>query len=291
MRWRVTFGDTFFPFFGIKDAVLLFTRRMSCLTLAQKLLERVDAVSEFLGMDVSNVAAPEKKPPRNKREFDLSKAISTLMRHDCNPDLYDANGRMSMASLLSILSPGKKYTAEEIITLIRKETGTDKRHGWENTDGIDYVYCYQGLEKKYFTPDGPIERDLLYGAALVDALDEPLFHSTKSEAAVGISAGGLRPGNRDVHMWTQSGEKKGRVRRRKTDRIDGGALAGLSMSDSRDVIFKIDMQRAMDNGIKFWKAGNGVVLTDTVIPVEFLTPREMGDDEDIDWDDTFFANV
>jgi hypothetical protein len=39
----------------------------------------------------------------------------------------------------------------------------------------------------------------------------------------------------------------------------------------------------------FWQAGNGVVLTDKNIPFQFLQKRVI--DEDIDWEDDFFAKT
>ena len=151
--------------------------------------------------------------------------------------------------------------------LVIAEDGSSKRHGLDGTG--NYVYCYQGLKSSYFTPGGPIDRDKLYGPRLTRPLQEPVFHSTADTSVAGIDREGLNPSDRDIHMWTRDGEKKGRA--------------------EFTTVYKIDMAGAMDYGCVFWQAGNGVVLTDKNIPFQYLQKRVI--DEDMDWEDDFFAKT
>ena len=245
---------------------------MSCLGLAVGLLvDGMDGVDRFLGMDVASAkgAPREKKSPAEKRASELSHAMSKFMRHTCDAKLYGDDGRMKIEDLIAGIKPKGKdaaaYTAEEVRALVGAEEGSSKRHGLDETG--NYVYCYQGLKSSYFTPAGPIDRDKLYGLRLTDPLQEPVFHSTSDASVAGIDREGLNPSDRDIHMWTKEGEKKGRA--------------------DFTTIYKIDMAGAMTHGCVFWRAGNGVVLTDKNISFQFLQKRVI--DEDIDWEDDFFA--
>ena len=240
------------------------------------LVEKMNGINRILGMQsggvetVKSVSTREKKTPEEKRASELSHALSKFMRHTCDAKLYGADGRMRIEDLLKgIPKPKGKdaaaYTAEEVRALVRAEEGSSKRHGIDTTG--EYVYCYQGLKSSYFTPVGPIDRDKLYGTHLTSPLSEPVFHSTSDVSVAGIDREGLNPSDRDIHMWTKDGEKKGRA--------------------DFTTIYKIDMGGAMAHGCVFWKAGNGVVLTDKNIPFQFLKKQVI--DEDIDWDDEFFA--
>ena len=237
------------------------------------LVDGMDGVDRFLGMDVASAkSAPrEKKSPEEKRASELSHAMSKFMRHTCDRSLYGVDGRMKISDLVAGIKPKGKdaaaYTADEVRALVRAEEGSSKRHGLDETR--NYVYCYQGLKSIYFTPSGPIDRDKLYGPCLTDPLQEPVFHNTSDASVAGIDREGLNPSDRDIHMWTKEGEKKGRA--------------------DFTTIYKIDMAGAMGRGCVFWKAGNGVVLTDKNIPFQFLQKRVI--DEDIDWEDDFFAKT
>ena len=241
------------------------------------LVDGMEGVDRFLGMEVAGAkSAPtrEKKTPEEKRASELSHAMSKFMRHTCDAKLYGADGRMKIEDLLKdddFPKPKGKgvlpYTAEEVIKLVEAEAGSSKRHGLDESK--KYVYCFQGLKSSYFTPDGPIERDQLYGPYLKSPLLEPVFHSTSDTSVDGINREGLNPSDRDIHMWTKEGEKKGR--------------------SIFTAIYKIDMAGAMRHGCVFWQAGNGVVLSDKNIPFEFLQMQKI--DEDIDWEDDFFAKT
>ena len=237
------------------------------------LVKKMDGVDKFLGMEVpvdfKTIRVP--KSQDEKKASKLSHAMSKFMRHTCRKELYGDDGKMKIKDLLEGINPKGKdavpYIADDVRALVGAEKGSSKRHGLDTTG--EYVYCYQGLKSSYFTPDGPIDRDKLYGAHLSTSLSEPVFHSTSDVSVAGIDENGLNPSDRDIHMWTREGEKKGRA--------------------DFTTIYKIDMAGAMARGCVFWKAENGVVLTDKNIPFKFLQKRVI--DEDIDWEDDFFAKT
>jgi RNA:NAD 2'-phosphotransferase (TPT1/KptA family) len=213
------------------------------------------------------------------RDRNLSQALSNYLRHSADPSLFDSGGWMTVSDFVDGVAAGMgsepPYTKDEIHALIFSQEKQDLRHEWNVVGGTPYVRCFQGHNADYFIEKGGnINRDHLY-TRFDTPPPYPVFHSTTIEAAAGIRGAGLLPGGddgRDTNMWYPGGEKKGR----------GFERTPLTV--------KINLRTAMREGIPFWRAGNGVILTNEPIPPEHLTFFEVVNGE-VPWDDEFFTAV
>ena len=231
---------------------------MNSLSLAvEQLEEGMDSVDRFLGMDAvdggmslggktpKGGGGKGEKPARDPYRK-TSGALSKFLRHDVDLSDIDSSGRVRM----DVAELELKLNAEDIRNCIMAQT--EQRMGMETDGGVEYVFCYQGHDNRYFdSENGPIQRNLIY-KALPASFGYALFHSTKESNVESINTYGLRPAKRDVHMFASNNKKKGR-------------LSALS-----NALFKVNFKFAIRDGFEFWVAGNGVILCENVIPPRYL---------------------
>ena len=182
----------------------------------------------------------------------LSRSIVKLCRIDADKHglVHRPDGCLRADDITRVLRK-PDVTDEAIIGIIDSQEPEDRRLGYKLDGGFLWVYCYQGLLSKYMAPDGVVDPNLLYERVTCGGMDGPLFHNTFDKHAEAILAEGLKPINRSVHLWGAKSPKKGRKR--------------------AECMFVVDTQRLMtETDIVLYLAGNGVYLTDSTIPPEYL---------------------
>jgi len=146
------------------------------------------------------------------------------------------------------------YGANEPAIFIENKntTGKNDRHQYTTLEGELWIRCMNGHRSDFYGDGvGKIKINKIFEA--LDWNEEPrAYHDTKFANIEGIDKYGLINKERFVHLWTESGEKKGRK--------------------NMDVRYTVDVKAASSGGIRFWKAANGVVLVDGSIPRHFILP-------------------
>lgn len=226
--------------------------------VTRAMLQAAKRLGVMLQADVSS----NSKAATEKADIKLSRNMARVLRHDehfartTRPD-----GCVPVDWLLK-QQGFSQTTNADIERVICNQDNEDLRFGLKIEDTGKYVYCFQGHDAKYYAPHGPIQLDQIFRR-----LTSPIeaIHSTRSEYVNNILKHGLMfqlpegfqgPGKRHearfVHMWNRTNSiKKGRK--------------------NADAWIQVDMATAMEQGIEFYIAGNGVILATASIPSQCLS--------------------
>ncbi|WP_300073232.1 RNA 2'-phosphotransferase [uncultured Ruegeria sp.] len=169
-----------------------------------------------------------------------SKFLSLVLRH--RPDeidlQLDKQGWARVDDLLRKLKKAnRKLSRDELFRLVES---SDKRRFTLSEDGLR-IRAAQGHS---------IDVDL--GLAAQRPPDE-LYHGTASANLDSIFSDGLNPGQRrQVHLS-----------------LDPGTAEGVGQRHGKPVVLRVEAQRMFEDGFEFFRADNGVWLTDKV-PAVYL---------------------
>ena len=207
---------------------------------------------------------------KSSLDSNISRWLSKSIRHvsDKLNLTLDAYGRVPMQELVEALNTllgqkilesfGHLVTESEVIAVIDAQDPENLRHSWVCVEGKILVSCFQGHAAKFYEPYGPIKFDCIW-----EEITTPIkaFHNTKAEFLESILLKGLMFTNpllkptgeagRFVHMYNADSEKKGRLHSTAT--------------------VEVDMGRAMANGVRFFMAGNGVIIATEPVPADCLS--------------------
>lgn len=174
----------------------------------------------------------------SNRDVTISKALSYVLRHGAEKHnvAIDERGYIKVSDLLALQTfKSKKTTLEDITRVV--DTNAKKRFALEERDGHLYICATQGhLMARVDTGNlQPLDST---------SLPEQIIHGTTQSALAKIRAsGGLsRMGRNHVHC---------------TDSVN---LTSGFRASSNALIY-IDGPRSLQEGIKWYRSANGVVLT------------------------------
>lgn len=182
---------------------------------------------------------------QKEKENKISKTMSWILRHGLiDLDLEINNkGSITMETLLNIQQMKDLNATEEIVKKII-ETSDKQRFNIECIDGKLMVGANQGHKKEI--------GELLDNNSLMEELKEGLdlcVHGTYNNFIDKIIKEGLKPMTR-THIHFAMGYPKDNV------------ISGVRKTC--EVFIELDMKKAMDDGIKFYKSNNGVILTNGI---------------------------
>jgi RNA:NAD 2'-phosphotransferase (TPT1/KptA family) len=179
----------------------------------------------------------------------ISKAIVQKLRHE-KKIIMQKDGFVDIDNLKTFLSDFVKsnFTIENIKKSYLKQKESGKQSGkqrWELKQECDkyYVRVFQGHSKS-------VGENIEEFQEFQELLSDPftVYHGTMNKCVHTILEKGLKPMSRQhVHMASE--------------------LSGVRQNS--EVILQIDMENAMKNGVKFYRALNGVILSKD-IPSEFI---------------------
>lgn len=179
----------------------------------------------------------------------LIKSLSWFVRHnlhnirDATPDAY-----VPIATVLDFLHDDDRFrtvTAAGIERIVRE--CPKQRFHITHRNGRKFIRAQQGHSKE--------SAAVTDTSQIHDMVDEPqryCVHGTSRAAYTKIKDEGLSNKKR-VHIHFASSED---------------AVSGFRRSS--EVLIHIDMEKAMGDGIRFWKSGNGVLLSEGIHPNIFL---------------------
>lgn len=167
----------------------------------------------------------------------MSKFLSLVLRHEPQAIglTLDANGWADVGELIAkAAKAGKHYTPELIAEIVAT---SDKKRFTLSEDGTR-IRAAQGHSVEVDLGLAPVEPPVV------------LYHGTASRSVASIRAEGLRPGSRQqVHLSP-----------------DKETARKVGMRHGAPVVLVIQSGRMHANGIAFFRADNGVWLTDHVPP-------------------------
>ena len=173
----------------------------------------------------------------------LSKLICKILRHDAELKKLpiNINGYMKIEILINYLNKIKNFTQvnfNDIQEIVNKDK--KKRYSLKKINNYIYIRANQGHSIK------KIKLDLI---EIIDFNDIPIcIHGTYLNKIEIIKKEGLSRMNRNhIHMSINLPEL--------SDQIISG------MRQSCNAIIWIDVEKAMDQGIKFFKSENNVILS------------------------------
>ena len=181
-----------------------------------------------------------------KNNIEISKSLSYILRHGAL-ELglnIDEGGWVSIEEILS-LKQLKHVSLEQIEKIV--EENDKKRFELENFK----IRAVQGHSK--YVGEKINEEELL--EEIIEPL-EKCIHGTTKNAWELIKNSGLNKMNR-MHIHFSIGEPD-----------DENVISG--MRNSSQILIYIDMEKAMKNGIKFYKSKNNVILTSEIITPDFF---------------------
>jgi len=183
----------------------------------------------------------------NKKEKErhnkISKTMSYILRHgliELELD-FDNKGRITIDTLLNNQQMKDLNANEDIVKLII-ESSDKKRFNIEEVDGKIMIGANQGHNKDV--------GELIDNDILLEELKEPVdkcVHGTYNKFIDQIMKEGLKTMTRK-HIHFSIGYSD-----------DNKVISG--MRKSCDIFIEIDMKKAIDDGIKFYKSYNNVILT------------------------------
>lgn len=171
----------------------------------------------------------------------ISKTMSCILRHraiDMNLNM-DSSGRILLKDLLNTREMKKLNVTESIIKHI-VDTNDKKRFSLEIIDGNLYIKANQGHSERF--------SNIIEDEKLLTKITIPCkaVHGTNRESYQKIKISGLKPmGRMHVHFASENG------------------VSGIRKYSN--VLIEIDMKKAMEDGIDFFRSDNGVILTKTTI--------------------------
>ena len=184
----------------------------------------------------------------SKHDVRLSKMLSKLLRHDPKDLTLQPDGFAKVKQILN-LTAFRKYNAADIVRVV--EGNAKQRFSLQGSGGKLLIRANQGHSIKTIDQEQLLTR-------VHDPSEIPVcVHGTYLKAWPVIQATGLDKMKRNhVHMAVGAPES-------------GHVVSG--MRNSCQIIIHIDVQKAMEDGMIFYKSSNGVVLTEGVIlPCYFL---------------------
>jgi putative RNA 2'-phosphotransferase len=175
---------------------------------------------------------------------EISKFLSYVLRHAPQSIglSLDANGWASVDDLLARAPAGGQ--SFDRATLERVVAGSDKKRFTLSEDG-SRIRAAQGHS---------VEVDLAIAPMIPPAM---LFHGTATRHMEAILAEGLKPGRRKkVHLS-----------------LDEETAAKVGQRHGKPVVLRVDAAGMHAHGLPFWRAENGVWLTDHVPPQFLRSPH------------------
>lgn len=216
----------------------------------------------------------------SRSEF-ISRKLSKILRHSGLEDGYEfsRDGFTPLDPIMDALSGrgAPRVTFEMIekivdsndkqrFTLVERPRNYDSYTGEGSGKSIMFIRANQGHSFK--NPDGTPYLD---GSLMFEEITVPFptcVHGTNPKAAEIILKEGLNKMDRDyIHL------AMGMV----NEVVDGEKVIS-GMRHSAKALIRVDVPRAMEAGIKFYKSSNGVILTQGfggVIPPEFLSAEML----------------
>jgi 2'-phosphotransferase len=200
---------------------------------------------------------------KNNSDKNISKTMSWILRHGLGqlglkPDNL---GRIPLETLLNLNQMKKLNVSEDLVRHI-VETSDKKRFNLEQVDGIWLIGANQGLSephknfcetKNFIRGHSKDIGNKIDNSKLMELIIKPLdlcVHGTYKKNIEQIKATGLKTMSRThIHMATGFPN-------------DNKVVSGARNSANAFVL--IDMEKAMNDGIKFYKSANGVILTEGI---------------------------
>lgn len=184
----------------------------------------------------------------------LSKKLSKTLRHDAVKMKLNigSDGRVALDELLRH-QMFKGYTMGDILNVV--EGNDKKRFEIAEVEGVQTIRAAQGHTIK------TVEDSELLTEVTDPTEIQVCIHGTYKSALASILEHGLNRMKRN-HIHMASGLPG-----------EGGVISG--MRSSCQVIIYIDVAKAMEAGVRFFKSSNGVILTQGlndsgVLPPEFI---------------------
>lgn len=183
----------------------------------------------------------QKKGASSYTEIELSKKLSNILRH--NAVKWSLPIRSDGFVKLSDLTSHYKFshTNEDEIRWI--VFTSDKQRFQISTleDGKEYIRATQGHTIQSVTNDGLLEE--IHSPSEIPVC----IHGTYKKNLPGIMRDGLKRCSRNhIHLAT--------------DKPNGKVISGARVNT--EVFIHIDTEKAMANGLKFYRSVNGVILTE-----------------------------
>ena len=191
----------------------------------------------------------------------LSKAMSAILRHRLadNGLKADEEGYVKLSDFMKLKNINK-YTIDEIKQVV--ESNDKQRFKITTKNNIYYIRANQGHSGK--TADMLDDEKML---ELIEVPEPVCIHGTTNEAFKSIQKSGLKIMGRK-HIHCASGLPKDR---RNPNSEDEGVVSGARWNS--EVFLYIDMEKAMQDGIKFYRSANGVILTEGIngtLPYQYV---------------------
>ena len=228
------------------------------------------------------------------RNVQVSKKLSWLLRHGAEQEGLKL-GEGGFVNLQDVLNNRNlrslKVTFDEVRQIVQENdkqrftmvpgsiSSTDVEAGGDETtangqlpipsgDAGDWkIRANQGHSLK-------IESEGLLQPITAEGIPETAIHGTTHSAWVQIVAsGGLKPMGRN-HVHLASGLPAGfkSIIDQDKDSIAAPVISGMRKSST--VLIFLDVQKAMDAGLKFWRSDNDVILSEGdekgIVPLEFF---------------------
>ena len=195
----------------------------------------------------------------SKLKVMISRALCRAMRWDADTLSlkFEKDGYVSAKDLMEKVLTPELLRAKllEPNDLAKYISADDERLGLRfDADGnVDAVRCYQGHSHHFYGKgEGLIDPECLFKE---EVSLSTAYHNTDVKNLESIMREGLRPLHRHVHLWQENARKQGRQLK------DGATL-------------EVDLHRARALGLRFYEAGNGVILHDGLIPADCLRLRK-----------------
>lgn len=232
---------------------------------------------------------PGKRPPL-PRNVQISKKLSYLLRHGAEKEglTFDSAGFINVQDILNNRNfQSQKVTFDEVRQIVAENDkqrftfapASETKNGVTNgqtagTESSSSSDPKQWLIRANQGHSLKVEAEGLLKPITDDNIPETAVHGTTHPSWPAIlSSGGLRPMKRN-HVHFASGLPKGfnSLSSQNADEAAAPVISGMRKSSS--VLIFLDIRKAMDSGMKFWRSDNGVILTegneDGVVPLDFF---------------------
>lgn len=182
----------------------------------------------------------------------VSHIVCRLLRHSISPKLISSSGWVKIRDIITVFeSRNKKVTLEQLNTVTTMDN--KMRFSIKEKDGEFYMRANNGHTLTKVEPEALMER--------IDEEDAPLcIHGTNSEAWDSIKTKGLSPMGRNcIHMATGPYN-------------DPNVKSGIRKTS--EIYIWINIVKAIQDGIPFYRTANGVICTPQVIAPEYFSRVE-----------------
>lgn len=227
------------------------------------------------------------------RPVQVSKKISWLLRHGAEKEglKLDAKGFVNVSEVLNNRNlKSLKVTFEELKEIVRENDkqrftlipiseqdgqeaeGEEQRDGHQSSlpssnDPADYlIRANQGHSLK-------VESEALLQPITLENMPKAAVHGTTHAAwPLIVATGGLKPMGR-THVHFASGLPAGFTSIVESTQ-DGTAPVISGMRNSSTVLIYLNLRKALETGVNFWRSDNGVILSEGndkgVVPLELF---------------------